>query len=261
WQKQAGKAMDKIFRTGVFLLFGVFCLPFFCGAQTKTVANRHTFWLAYMTSVRFSDKYSAWNDFHFVHETFGVARTGITRHLERTNITAGYAHLWLTPGGGNTSLIRNEHRPWAQVQFFMPVSGPYFLNQRFRYDARFRQKVASGETIDGYNFNHRLRFQMVLRRNFPSVFNGKAIPFVALADEVLLNFGKEVTHNTFDQNRASVALGLQVQKVQLQLGYMNRFAQSGPAASYLQDHILMMWVTQSFDLRRPKADLPLPVSP
>lgn len=230
------------------------CLPFNGLGQGKTVTDRRLPWGAYMTSTRISDNYSFWNDFHYLHETFGVARTGLTRHFERTNITTGYAHVWLTPGSGKTSLTRNEHRPWGQVQFILPVSGTYTLSQRFRYDARFRQKVALGETINGYNFNHRLRFQMVLRRNLPVVFEGKVIPFLALGNEVLLNFGKEITHNTFDQNRASIAFGLQQQRKQIQVGYMNRFAQSGAPGNYLQDHVLMVWVTQSFDFRKPKLE-------
>ncbi len=133
--------MGSYLKTGAMALM-LFCslsLPFLGFGQSKTVLSRETIWLGYMTSVRFSEKYSVWNDFHFVPETFGVARTGLTHHLGRLNLTGGYAYLWLTPGIGNPKLSRPEHRPWGQAFISTPISSSWVLSQRVRYDARFRQ--------------------------------------------------------------------------------------------------------------------------
>jgi hypothetical protein len=219
------------------------------GASQRTVERNDQYWIGYMTSTMVADKYSIWNDFHLVPEGFAVVRTGLTRHMQNTSVTGGYAFLWLPPGGGNTHLRRHEHRPWAQIQLNLPVAGPYSFVQRVRYDARFRENVESGEVLDGFSFNHRVRFLMSLKRNLSNKTEREFMPYVAVSNEVLLNFGKEITYNTFDQNRISVSLGVQHKKTQYQLGFMNRFVQNGPSR-YTLNHTLVFWVTQRFDLKK-----------
>ncbi len=232
----------------------LFLLPVLLHAQTKSVQSNNQYWLGYMTSTKISDKYSVWNDFHLVPEGFGVVRTGLTRHFENTSVTGGYAFLWLTPGSGNRSLSRIEHRPWGQIQFNVPVSGKYSLTQRIRYDARFREKVDNGEVVDGFGFNHRVRFLVSVKRVLTNDETKTIKPYVSISNEVLLNFGQEVTYNTFDQNRISVAVGLQTPKTQYQLGFMNRFVQNGPSR-YTANHTLVLWVTQKFDLTKSSAGM------
>jgi hypothetical protein len=218
-------------------------------AQTRHVQSNNQFWLGYMTSAAITDKYSLWNDFHLVPEGFCVVRTGLTRHFPNASITGGYAFLWLPPGSGKTSLTRLEHRPWGQVQFNTRLSEKYALTQRIRYDARFREKVIDGEIVDGFGFNHRVRFLVSVKRMLLTDATRAAKPYISVSDEVLLNFGKEVSFNTFDQNRLSLALGLQTANTQYQLGFMNRFVQTGPDR-YTLNHTLVLWITQKFDLRK-----------
>jgi hypothetical protein len=218
-------------------------------SPARDVHHNTQYWLGYMTSTMISDRYSWWNDFHLVPEGFAVVRTGLTRHLDKTSVTGGYAYLWLPAGADKTALTRHEHRPWAQLQFNLPVSGPYSFVHRIRYDARFRENVAHGEIRDGYAFNHRVRFLVSVRRTLGKPEGRKMSPYVALADEVLLNFGKEITTNTFDQNRISLSFGVQGKKTQYQLGIMNRFVQAGPAR-YTSNHTLVLWITQRFDVKK-----------
>lgn len=224
-------------------------IPVMLSAQTKTVQSNNQIWIGYMTSSMITDRYSLWNDFHLVPEGFAVARTGLTRHFHNTTLTGGYAYLWLPPGSGNTSLTRSEHRPWGQLQFNIPVNKSLSLTQRIRYDARFREKVANGEITDGYTFNHRVRF-LVSVKKILGTETGKSIrPYVSASNEVLLNFGKEVAYNTFDQNRISLAIGIQTPATQYQLGFMNRFVQNAPER-YTLNHTLVLWITQKFDFRK-----------
>ena len=201
-----------------------------------------------MTSAMISQKYSIWNDIHFVPASFGIIRTGLTRHMNNASFTAGYAYAWLTPGGDNTSLVRNEQRPWCQLQFNLPVNPKINFVQRIRYEARFRENVSQGEIVDGYTFTNRVRFMMSLKRTLGNTAGKSTIPYVSVADEVLLNFG-ENAYNTFDQNRISLSFGLQKKNIQYQVGFMNRFVQA-TADKYVLNHTLVFWVTQKFDLRK-----------
>jgi hypothetical protein len=235
-----------------YLHTGLYFLLLLCSlkvwAQTKTTVEKNQVWIGYMTSAMVSQKYSIWNDIHFVPESFGIVRTGLTRHFDNTTFTAGYAFAWLTPGGDNTSLTRSEQRPWCQLQFNLPVNRKTTLVQRTRYEARFRENVAQGETVDGYTFTNRVRFMVSLKRTLGHTEGKSIIPYVCVAEEVLLNFG-ENSNNIFDQNRISLSFGLQKKNIQYQVGLMNRFVQA-TADKYVLNHTLVFWVTQKFDLKK-----------
>lgn len=214
-------------------------------AQTKSVKHQDQYWIGYMTTTTLSHKYGWWNDAHLVPGGFGIVRTGLMRYLGPAHFTVGYAFLWLPTTPNNTKLSRHEQRPWAQLMMTLPIAPQYTLTQRIRYEARYRENVVAGEVVDGYTFNNRLRFFTAIRKNFG---NGQQawVPFVTVNDEVLINLGSRVVSNTFDQNRVAVAFGLQHGRIQYQLGYMNRFVQTG-VGQYTANHTLTWMVTQKFD--------------
>ena len=208
-------------------------------------------WVGYMTSGKLSEKYSLWNDFHYVPDGFFVARTGLTRFFhENLNLTAGYAYLNVPTQSDGVSLNRNEHRPWMQMVANHKVSNKLQMINRIRYDMRFRQDFANGELLDGFTFNHRLR--MLISMRFPLV--GKEIiggtPFVNISNEILVNFGENVANNYLDQNRLWLTFGIRLDNVSFQVGYMNRFVQLPQNSNFVRNHTLIMWVTHNFDFRK-----------
>lgn len=208
-------------------------------------------WVGYMTSGKLSEKYSLWNDFHYVPDGFFVARTGLTRFFhENLNLTAGYAYLNVPTQSDGVSLNRNEHRPWMQMVANHKVSNKLQMINRIRYDMRFRQDFANGELLDGFTFNHRLR--MLISMRFPLM--GKEIiggtPFVNISNEILVNFGENVANNYLDQNRLWLTFGIRLDNVSFQVGYMNRFVQLPQNSNFVRNHTLIMWVTHNFDFRK-----------
>lgn len=232
----------------LLLLFSSFLL-----AQEKEISNNEQFWIGYMTSGKLSEKYSLWNDFHFVPDGFFVARTGLTRFFHKNlNLTAGYAYLNVPTFSETIKLNRNEHRPWMQMVANHKISDKLRMINRIRYDMRFRQDFANGELLDSFTFNHRLR--MLISMRFPLV--GKKIiggtPFINISNEILVNFGKNVTNNYLDQNRLWLTLGLQLDGVSFQAGYMNRFVQLPQNDRFVRNHTLVVWITHHFDFRKKK---------
>jgi hypothetical protein len=110
--------------------------------------------------------------------------------------------------------------------------------------------MASGTAIGGYNFNHRVRFMMNLRYALPKLKTAIGTPFVATANEVLINFGREVIYNSLDQNRLSLLTGIQGKGWSFQIGYMNRYVQLASGNKYVANHTLLLWLTQTFDFRK-----------
>ena len=73
------------------------------GAATRTDEVSPQVWLGYITSYRFNEKYSLWNDWHIVPTSFFVSRHGLTRHLsQQVSMSGGYAWGFLpTPGSSH----------------------------------------------------------------------------------------------------------------------------------------------------------------
>jgi hypothetical protein len=232
------------------------CAAFFCTsvittngfAQPNALSQRQV-WLGYMTSTHLNKKYSLWNDTHFVPKGFFILRTGITARINPVNITIGYAYGRLPVSANSNNLNRIEHRPWAQVQAFFPVSNQFTFIPRVRHDARFRQDVVNGELVNSYSFLNRIRLMATLRKFITKQETTIGKPFIGISDELLLNFGKNVTFNRFDQNRLSLIVGTQYRTIQVQFGYMNRYVKATPN-QFIQNHTLLLWVTHTFNLKR-----------
>ncbi len=217
---------------------------------TAAVAHQSQLWLGYLTSQRLTDRFSLWNDFHFVPQGFYVLRTGLTlHHRERISLTGGYAYLGL-PAGLTRDLKRPEHRPWGQVVATAPLLGDWHWLFRLRYDARFRRRIAQGELLPGYGFNHRIRLLTQFRRDFPQwTFTQDVVPFAAISNEVLLNAGREIVYNQLDQNRFTVAIGARRRGLQVQTGYMHRFVQLPAGDQQVVNHTLVVWMFHVMDFR------------
>lgn len=222
-------------------------LPAQAQAQQKEVEHEEQLWFGYMTTARISNRFSVWNDFHYIPSGFGVARTGLTMHFpNRIDVTAGYAHVWLPL---REKLRRHEHRPWAQVVVHTPLGGNFDLQHRLRWDLRYRQRVADGDIADGYTFNHRGRVQSVLRRNFPGMVIGGVVPSLVLANELLVNLGRQ-SDAIFDQNRISLMAGARYKGLLLQAGYMNRYVQAAAPGRFTSNHTLVVWLFHNLELRK-----------
>jgi hypothetical protein len=240
-----------------FAFFSFLCLyftPLLTKAQniapTKIIADQDRTWIGYMTTTRISNKFSIWNDFHFVRQTFTVFRTGLMLHLsDNTTLTGGYGYLILPIAVDNRWLLRGEHRPWAQLQTSAPISKRFQLSNRIRYEYRNVQKVKDEALADDFNAYHRLRFQISLRYKFEKKIKG-GTPFINLFDEVLINFGENIIYNHFDQNRIALTAGIQFKKVTFQTGYMNRFVQQSAGNKFLRNNMLLLWITHTIDLRK-----------
>jgi Protein of unknown function (DUF2490) len=240
-----------VFFMKVFLMTVIIFLGFGtdnCFAQ-RTVISQNQIWMGYMTTLQLNKRYSLWNDVHLVPKGFFLLRTGVVRDMKHVNITAGYAYGRLPASSDNTNLTRTEHRPWAQAQTSLALPKQFVLIPRLRYDARFRQDVLNGAPIDAYSFIHRVRLMVTLRKFLTTNETSIGKPFINLSEELLLNFGKNVTFNRFDQNRISLMIGTQHKTIQLQVGYMNRFVKTG-TEQFTRNHTLVFWLTHRFGAKQ-----------
>jgi len=93
-----------------------------------------------------------------------------------------------------------------------------------RWIGRYSSPSLSKE--DEFVYWNRLRY--MFRTNIP--LKGKTItdktPYLAVYDEILIGFGKNVNENIFDQNRLAILLGYRFSpKLRVEGGYLNQIVQ------------------------------------
>ena len=225
-------------------------------SQTKVFETEEQTWLGYFNQTRFTNKSGVWLDLHLRftgnyidHKALSIARTGYTYYLsDQVKLTAAYAYAtrYSTTGGPDVT----EHRPWQQIQWSEKKNW-FTMMQWIRLEERFRRKVAAGELTDEFSFNYRIRYNMA----FTIPLKGKQVvaktPFLFVNNEVMINFGKQIVYNHFDQNRAFVGLGYQfTSHLNAQLGYMYVFQQLADGNKYLNINAIRLFVFHNLDLRK-----------
>lgn len=231
-----------------------FSLCCFVNAISQTKVNHHEgqVWIGYMTTAKLSERLGLWNDVHWASENFFISRHGLTYSLLlNMSITGGFA--WGFLGVSDGSLERLELRPWGQIVWSQSPRSDWQIQQRIRYDARFKQQYVQGNLIDGaFDFNHRVRYMLSIKKSL----NGQPLSecpwFASLNNEVLLNFGEAIKTNNLDQTRTSLFIGKNFKKSTVQVGYMYRYVPQSTPATYKHYHALTLWIFQNFDFRKNK---------
>ncbi|MBX0290156.1 DUF2490 domain-containing protein [Hymenobacter sp. HSC-4F20] len=232
-------------------------------AQKQYVREQQT-WLGMFNQTRFSDRWGTWTDLHlrlhdhYVQDLFqGVARVGLTYYLtDDVRLTGGYAYVHHFPDGART-IGQPEHRPWQQVQWFTKFPKARLM-QWVRLEERFRRTIQRNERTDEFDFNYRTRYNAALFLPLTKKgFTPGGLQFL-LNNEVMMNFGREIRLNYFDQNRLFAGLVYQLNPhAQLHGGYMHLFQQLPAGSTYRNQHTIRVFYFHNFDLR----PTPPPVPP
>lgn len=227
--------------------------------QDKNTASVEQVWLGYFNQTRFSKKWGMWTDLHirtkedfFSNYSIAAARFGLTYYInDDTRLTAGYAFFNYFPAENHKETSQPEHRPWQQLQWQTKYTKISTV-QRLRLEQRYRRKIAGDSALaDGYNFNFRARYSFLLQvplgKKAPAP---KTFSFV-VNDEVMVNFGRQIVYNYFDQNRFFVGLSYHVSpQALLQFGYMNIFQQLARGNDYRMSHVARVFYFHTVDLRK-----------
>ncbi|HRK26243.1 MAG TPA: DUF2490 domain-containing protein [Chitinophagales bacterium] len=223
------------------------CLIITTAALAQNTHNAE-FWAGYITSARVSKHFSVWNDFHLVPTAFFINRHGLTWHItEKTALTSGYAFL-VTATAASAKLVRQEHRPWGQLELRLPLIYKTTYRFRIRYDARFRQKMVAAQPTDEFLFYHRLRFMNSLNFHITNLSPQSRLTFT-LMNEILLNFGQQYTGKRLDQNRIFALAGINHKHISVMAGYHHRMIPLATSGFNFK-HGATVWVIQNFNLRR-----------
>jgi hypothetical protein len=222
-------------------------------SQTKEFETHEQLWLGYFNQIRLTSKSGIWAEGQlrltdqFIKEpSLSILRFGYTHYLtDQSRVTAGYAYVTQYTSALNIP----EHRPWQQIQWYEKKN--WFTSMQWiRLEERYREKVVAGELTGEYNFNFRARYCLSLTIPLKGKQVAPKVPFAFVSNEVLINFGKNIVNNYFDQNRLFAGLGYQINAhLNAQAGYLYVFQQLPEGNKYININAIRLYVFHTLDLR------------
>lgn len=250
-ETQSAKAW---FRQGLFT-FALFFISFFSSAQSKTINTQYQSWLSVNSSFKMGPRWAVMLDLHmrrnhFMSDNnFYFARTGMTYAIDKSlTIGAGYGHFWGYPSTKGWHEVAHEHRIFQQVQYtskWKKVS----LMQRLRNEQRWQQKMVNDQFSGSWKFTDRVRYLTSLT---VSVAKNKKLPALVVADELMVQAGKEVVYNPFDQNRFFIGIKEQLTSaLSFDMGYMKVYQQKKSGYEFDRNHTFRLFFYYSPQLLHP----------
>ena len=216
---------------GIRVAFVIFLLShsLFVLGQSRTHAYNTNAWLMYFGNYKFSDQVGLHAEVQwrrsdvFSENQQLLLRTGLDFYLKPSlRFTIGYAFVETYPYGEfAVQHAFPEHRIWQQLLIPQDL-GKVKLAHRYRLEQRMIGNASTGRFENG-RYENRARYMAKATIN---VTNGEHPIFVALYDEVFINFGKDVGYNIFDQNRLYGAIGYSISPaLKMELGYLYQVVQ------------------------------------
>lgn len=179
-------------------------------AQHKQTTYQQLVWGRFNQGLVLSEKWEMTNE---IEERRFIFPDKQHQLLFRSTLLYKLPHQ-LQPGAGFTYFLQSPHdprsasrlmvpelRPHQEINFRSQLGERWSLRQRFKLEERFYRKVKEGELASGYNFNFRLRFKADLFYTLLQDRDKKDQLVLLASNEVMLNAGKEILYNVFDQNR------------------------------------------------------------
>lgn len=228
-------------------------------AQSKNVEHISQVWSGYFNQTRLNDKWGFWVDAHIrtkehlvnnLSQT--IIRPGLTYYLnDDAKLTAGYAFVNHFPGDNHKNISMPEHRAWLQLQWHTKYPNLKVM-QWVRLEDRFRHKVLNNDQLaDGYNKNYRARVNILLQYPLSKKKFAPGTFSLVTGSELMVNLGKTIVNNTFDQNRFFLGFHYHVNRHDnLQFGYMNIFQQLASGSQFKSTNTARIFYFHNLDLRK-----------
>jgi hypothetical protein len=175
-----------------------------------------------------------------------IFRPGIKYKLsDSTSLALGYTFVE-TDRYGDYPVLHEfpEHRAWQQLAYTQSWLGLDWVH-RFRLEQRWigEMKSTAGDW-DVANWRYENRFRYMLRTTVPLTESKNT--YLALSNELFLNFGENVVGNDFDQNRAFIGIGQKINPVtRLEVGFLEQTLQRRGGKIWEHNHTIGLWLYSS----------------
>jgi hypothetical protein len=224
--------------------------------QQKIVTKQYQTWLGLSSTMRLTDKWGAIaslqaNNYQFITDPNFYYVSGGANYWLQNNFSAAlfYSHEWDASHTDSGTIYANENRITQQLKYTSSI-GKAAMQQRFRVEERWQQKIENGKKTDQYKYSTRLRY--LLGADIP-VFKNPKLPQLSVNDEIILQFGPGIVYNTFSQNRLFIGIKQKLSETwSYELGYLMQYEQNSSGYQYTLDNDFRIFLYYSPDLRKTK---------
>ncbi|MFZ1526058.1 MAG: DUF2490 domain-containing protein [Saprospiraceae bacterium] len=221
------------------LVLFLICVFVVSGNSQNRLSDHNTIgWYSINGNFKLTPNWSITSEFHYrrsellTHGMQNLFRNSINYQLNpKLQVRAGYAYITNVPYGvyplNGFGKSFKEHRTFQSIITNDKI-GIVELSHRWMLEQRWigRYSNASLEKEDQFPFFNRMRY--MARAQMPlgkKVIENKT-PYIAVYDEVMIGFGKNVNENIFDQNRIGLLVGYRFSTLfRLEGGYFNHILQ------------------------------------
>ncbi len=208
--------------------------------NTRLTDKNSIGWFNNFTTLKFSNKFSGHLEYQWRRDNFvkdwqqSLLRVGVNYQAnEKLTLRLGYAWIETFPYGDIPLQAAGkrfpEHRTYQMATItdnikLMDVSHRFMIEQRWvgRYTNPLLDKP------DDFIFLNRIRYMYRMQRALGKKKIADKTAYLALYDEILIGFGKNVNENIFDQNRLAVLLGYRFnKKYRVEAGFFQQIVQLG----------------------------------
>jgi len=208
--------------------------------QNRISDHNNIGWYAYNGTFKLDSKFSIHTEYQWRRNDYieswqqSLLRLGINYQIDpKVQLRVGYAWAETFPYGeipiNGMGKDFTEHRIYEMATVTDKI-GKIDLSHRFMLEQRWvgRYSNANLTSEDQYPFMNRARYMIRLQMPLKGNSIVDKTPYVAVYDELMIGFGKNVGENIFDQNRIGILLGYKFNNlIRIEGGYLNQIVQLG----------------------------------
>ena len=225
----------------------------------RQVAEQQLIWYAYYNTLEFNPKWYLTTeiDERRFRKPDRQHQFLVRSHLhyllgKNWDASLGFAYFLQSPQDpyATDRLVVPELRPHVQLDYRQPL-GRLAIIHRYRAEKRFFRNTANGELAAGYTTNYRFRYRVGIEY---TIINIKEQPLrLRLNNEVMLNAGKSIGYNWFDQYRVYAGLGYPVLKdVNVEAAYIYWYQQRPTGNQFYERDIIRFVINHKINLKKEK---------
>ncbi|OOG76941.1 DUF2490 domain-containing protein [Flavobacterium sp. A45] len=238
-------------------LFCILLIYYASNAQTeKNIDHQSLIWTRYYNQFTINNKWSIHSEFDnriFLNPTeenlYLLRVHGRYKINSKIDIGAGYAYFSVATQNPevNNDFRTPEYRGQQDITWKQEF-GNFSLIQRFQVEERFFKNADKNGLQPGTTFTWRFRYR--LQGEYCCWKKESQYLKAIVYDELMINAGESIVHNTFDQNRIYAAIQYGINKnIALELGYLNSFQQRASGVDYFDRDIIRFTLFHKIKLK------------
>jgi hypothetical protein len=235
----------------------------FSFANSNSFAKQNLAWYGVFTTININEKIYLQNEIqqrHFIsplEQHQFLVRIHLHRKLTSSwEYSAGMCLMLqnIKSQKNNSVLTVPELRPHIELANSQIIGNRIKIDNRYRAEARFFHNTNNSNTQleDGFDFsNYRFRYRFQISFNALNFKENRKMN-LKFSNEILLNAGKKILNNIFDQNRIYAGVSFHnSEKLTLDVGYMNWFQQNS-TYNFVSRNIIRLTIFHKINISKKK---------